>query len=58
MIQMFRCKDTQALYEGQTPKRFQAIAAASSVSGSTASGSGCFKWTAKGPVDVEIIDYH
>ena len=25
MIQTFRCDDTQALYSGQSPKRFQAI---------------------------------
>jgi toxin HigB-1 len=92
MIQTFRCKDTQALYEGQTPQRFQAIAdvATRRLSALDASHelrdlksppgnrlerlSGdrrgqlsirinsqwrvCFKWTTKGPVDVEIIDYH
>jgi toxin HigB-1 len=26
MIQTFRCKDTEALYQGGTPKRFRAIA--------------------------------
>jgi len=26
MIQTFRCKDTQTLYEGGTPKRFRVIA--------------------------------
>jgi toxin HigB-1 len=92
MIQTFRCKDTQALYEGGTPKRFRAIADVAirrltaldaaveirdlksppgnrleSLSGDRRGQLSiringqwrvCFKWTTKGPVDVEIIDYH
>lgn len=27
MIQSFKCKDTQALYEGRNPRRFKAFAA-------------------------------
>jgi proteic killer suppression protein len=92
MIQTFRCKDTQALYEGGTPKRFRAIADVAirrlsaldaaveirdlksppgnrleSLAGDRRGQLSvringqwrvCFKWTTKGPVDVEIIDYH
>lgn len=92
MILTFRCKDTQALYEGETPKRFRAIADVAirrlsaldsaveirdlksppgnrleSVAGDrrgllsiriNGQWRVCFKWTTKGPVDVEIIDYH
>ncbi|WP_158936676.1 type II toxin-antitoxin system RelE/ParE family toxin [Burkholderia sp. S171] len=92
MILTFRCKDTQALYEGGTPKRFGAIADVAirrltaldaaveirdlksppgnrleSLSGDRRGQLSvringqwriCFKWTTKGPVDVEIIDYH
>jgi proteic killer suppression protein len=92
VIQTFRCKDTQTLYEGGTPKRFRAIADVAirrlsaldasvelrdlksppgnrleSLSGHRRGQLSiringqwrvCFKWTTKGPVDVEIIDYH
>ena len=92
MIQSFKCKDTQALYEGKYPRRFRAFAsiaerklaqleAAQTIEFMRAPPGNhlellkgdrkgqhsirvngqwriCFVWTAVGPIDVEIVDYH
>jgi toxin HigB-1 len=92
MILSFRCKDTQALFEGKTANRFNAFARiaerklaqlhAAQTLEFLRSPPGnclealkgdrkgqhsirindqwriCFVWTAAGPTDVEIVDYH
>ena len=92
MIQSFRCRDTQALFEGRSPRRFRAIAhvaqrklaqmdAARTLEFLRAPPGNrlealkgelvgrhsirindqwrvCFVWSAAGPLDVEIVDYH
>lgn len=92
MIRSFKCKDTQALFEGRAPRRFRAFAAVAerklaqleaaqtldflrappgnrleALSGDRRGQQSirvndqfriCFVWTAAGPQDVEIVDYH
>ena len=92
MILSFKCKETQALYEGKKPRQFRAIQTAAErklaqldaaltldflrappgnrlelLKGDRAGQHSmringqwrlCFVWTASGPVNVEIVDYH
>ena len=92
MILSFKCKETQALYEGKKPRQFRAIQTAAErklaqldaaltldflrappgnrlelLKGGRAGQHSmringqwrlCFVWTATGPVNVEIVDYH
>ena len=92
MILSFKCKETQALYEGKKPKQFRSIQSAAErklaqldaaltldflrappgnrlelLKGGRAGQHSmringqwrlCFVWTATGPVNVEIVDYH
>ena len=92
MIQSFKCKDTQALFEGESPRSLRAIQsvaerklaqlAAAQTLDFLRSPPGnrlealkrdragqhsirindqwrvCFRWTADGAEDVEIVDYH
>lgn len=92
MILSFKCKETEALFEGRPAKRFNAFTriaerklaqlhAAQTLEFLRAPpGNGlealkgdrkgqhsirindqwrvCFVWTASGPTDVEIVDYH
>ena len=92
MIQSFRCKDTQALFGGRSPKRFRAFASVAERKLAQFDGAQtleflrappgnqlealkgdrkgqhsirindqfrvCFVWTAIGPTNVEIVDYH
>jgi proteic killer suppression protein len=92
MIQSFKCKHTQALFEGQYPRRFRAFVpiaerklaqldAAQTLEFMRAPPGNhleplhgnrkgqhsvringqwrlCFVWTAAGPAEVEIVDYH
>ena len=92
MILSFKCKETQALYEGKKPKQFRSIQSVAErklaqldaaltldflrappgnrlelLKGGRAGQHSmringqwrlCFVWTATGPVNVEIVDYH
>jgi toxin HigB-1 len=92
VILSFKCKETQALFEGKAPKRFKAFARiaerklaqlhaaqsleflrsppGNSLEALKSDRKGqhsirvndqwrvCFVWTAAGPRDVEIVDYH
>lgn len=92
VIQTFRCKQTQALFEGKSPRRFRAIVTVAerklaqldaartldflrappgnrleALKGGRAGQHSirineqwrvCFVWSATGPLDVEIVDYH
>ena len=92
MILSFKCKETQALFEGRSAKRFKSFARVAerklaqlhaaqtleflrSPPGNSlealkgdrkgqhsirinAQWRVCFVWTASGPTDVEIADYH
>lgn len=92
MILSFRCKETQALFEGRQARRFKAVARVAerklaqlhaaqtleflrsppgnmleSLKGDRRGQYSirvndqwriCFVWTAVGPSDVEIVDYH
>ena len=91
-IRSFRCADTEAIYEGKSPRRFRNIENVAqrklqmlddaielrdlvsppgnrleALSGNRAGQHSirindqwrvCFRWTATGPEDVEIVDYH
>lgn len=92
MIQSFRCRDTQSLFETGRNRRFASIARVAArklvmldaaqtleflksppgnrleaLRGDRAGQYSirindqfrvCFRWTAEGPFDVEIVDYH
>ena len=92
MIHSFSCRDTQALFEGNSPRKFKSFlsvaqrklaqldAAQSLEFLKSPPGNHleilrgdrrgqhsirindqwriCFKWTAVGPMNVEIVDYH
>lgn len=92
MIQSFKCKDTLALFEGKSPRRFKAFVSVAerkltqldaaqtldflkappgnhleALKGDRKGQHSirindqwriCFKWSAVGPTDVEIVDYH
>ena len=91
-ILSFRCADTQAIYEGKSPRRFRNIENVAqrklqmlddavelrdlksppgnrleSLAGDRTGQHSirvndqwrvCFVWTAAGPQDIEIVDYH
>lgn len=91
-IRSFRCSDTEAIYEGKSPRRFRNIEVVAqrklqmlddamelrdlksppgnrleALSGDRAGQHSirvngqwrvCFRWTAAGPENVEIVDYH
>lgn len=61
MIQSFKCRDMQALYEGKQPRRFKAfvtVAERKLAQLDAAQTLDCFRWTEAGPQDVEVVDYH
>lgn len=91
-IRSFRCSDTEAIYDGKSPRRFRNIENVAqrklqmlddatdlrdlksppgnrleALSGDRAGQHSiringqwrvCFRWTAAGPENVEIVDYH
>jgi proteic killer suppression protein len=92
MIQSFKCKDTLALFEGKSPRRFRSIVSVAerklalldaaqtleflrappgnrleALKGDRKGQHSirvndqwriCFVWSAAGPKEVEIVDYH
>jgi proteic killer suppression protein len=53
VIRSFRDKTTEAVLNGESPKGFPA-----DLVRINDQFRACFVWTAEGPAEVEIVDYH